>query len=112
MMWLKHSYGLHMPSTVNWMGSGLDTARNFRNVHAYPLMQTKNEIIDFVMGDYMINANSLFKINHDMNLTPIDNQNKFNQLKAAFDIFKRKNEDFINRKKLVPDSLLQNYLPK
>lgn len=112
MMWLKRSYGLQIPSLINWMGSGLDTARNFRNVHAYPLMQTKNEIIDFVMGDYMINANNLFKINHDMNLTPVDDQNKFNQLKAAFDVFKRKNDAFLIGKKLVPDSLIQQYFSK
>ena len=112
MMWLKKSYGLQVPSLVNWMGSGLDTARSFRNIHAYPLMQTKNDIIDFVMGEYMINANSLFRISSDMNLTPITDENKFAQLKAAFDLFKRKNDEFLNGKKLVPDSLLQQYLPK
>ena len=112
MMWLKKAHGLQVPSLVNWMGSGLDTARNFRNIHAYPLMQTKNDIIDFVMGEYMINANTLFKINSDMNLTQVDDANKFNQLKSAFDLFKRKNDEFIKGKKLVPDSLLQQYLPK
>lgn len=112
MMWLKKNYGMHVPSLVNWMGSGLDTARDFRNIHAYPLMQTKNDIIDFVMGEYMINANSLFKINSDMNLTPVDDNNKFNELKAAFDLFKQKNDEFIKGKKLMPDSLLQQYLYK
>ncbi len=112
MMWLKKTYGMQSPSLVNWMGSGLDTSRSFRNIHAYPLMQTKNDIIDFVMGDYMISANTLFKISSDMNLTQVDDENKLSQLKAAFDLFKRKNDEFIKGKKLVPDSLLQQYFPK
>ena len=112
MMWLKNSYGLRVPSLVNWMGSGLDTMRSFRNIHAYPLMQTKNDIIDFVMGNYMINDNNLFKINQDMNLTPVEDDYTLNQLKAAFELFKKKNNQFINGGKLVPDSLLQQYFPK
>ncbi len=110
MMWLKKSYGLQMPSLVNWMGSGLDTTRNFRNIHSYPIMQTKIEMIDFIIGNYMISGNALYQINSDMNLTPIQDENKFNELKAAFDVFKSKNDEFIKGKKLIPDSISQKYL--
>lgn len=47
--WMKKSYRMQLPDTVAWMGSGLDTVRKFRNIHAYPIMQTKTELIDFVM---------------------------------------------------------------
>jgi cellulose synthase/poly-beta-1,6-N-acetylglucosamine synthase-like glycosyltransferase/phosphoglycerol transferase MdoB-like AlkP superfamily enzyme len=110
LMWLKKSYGLQIPSIVNFVGSGLDTARRFRNTHAYPLMQTKTDLIDFVKGEYMINGNNLFRINSNMDLTPVEDKAKFNELKAAFDLFKRKNEQFIQGKKLMPDSLVQKYL--
>jgi uncharacterized sulfatase len=73
-------------------------------------MQTKTDLIDFVKGEYMINGNNLFRISSNMDLTPVEDKVKFNELKAAFDLFKRKNEQFIQGKKLVPDSLVQKYL--
>ena len=112
-MWLKRSYGLQMPSAVNWMGTGLDTARNFRNIHAYPLMQTKTDLIDFVMGNYMINGNDLYAINSNMDLTrETNNDAELLKLRGAFDKFKFKNNQFLNGYKLVPDSLIQKYLKK
>ena len=109
--WLKKSYHLQTPSVASWMGSGLDTARQFRNKHAYPLMQTKNDIIDFVMGDYMLNGNDLYRISKTMDLNAEQNETKKRQLKAAFNRFKTKNMAFENSLQLVPDSLLQKYTP-
>jgi uncharacterized sulfatase len=108
--WLKKSYHLNLPDTVSWMGSGLDTSRTFRNIHAYPLMQTKTDIIDFVDGNYLLNASTLFKINNRMELEEVSDNAKSNELKASFNKFKNKNELFIKSLKLVPDSLLNHYL--
>ncbi|MGH2643705.1 MAG: LTA synthase family protein, partial [Chitinophagaceae bacterium] len=63
---LKTNYHFKMPDLVTWMGTGLDTTRDFRNVHAYPFMQTKNDINDFIMGDYFLNDNDLFQIAPDL----------------------------------------------
>lgn len=110
--WLKHSYQLQIPDTVSWIGTGLDTSRSFRNTHAYPLMQTKTDIIDFVQGEWLINANVLYRINNKMELTLEENQSKANELKAGFDRYKSKNDQFLTNLKLMPDSLLTRYLPK
>jgi uncharacterized sulfatase len=110
--WLKHSYQLQLPDTVSWMGNGLDTSRSFRNRHAYPMMQTKTDIIDFVQGEWLINANVLYRINNKMELTLEDNQSKANELKAGFERYKSKNDQFLSNLKLLPDSLLARYLPK
>jgi cellulose synthase/poly-beta-1,6-N-acetylglucosamine synthase-like glycosyltransferase/phosphoglycerol transferase MdoB-like AlkP superfamily enzyme len=109
--WLKKSYALQLPNIVGWVGSGLDTTRNFRNVHAYPLMQTKTDMVDFVMGDYLLNGNTLFRINSNMDLIPQNNPAKADELKAAFSRFKSKNEKFLQSGKIMPDSLLQKYAP-
>jgi len=110
--WLKHSYKLQIPDTVSWMGTGLDTTRSFRNTHAYPLMQTKTDIIDFVQGEWLINANVLYRINNKMELTLEDNKSKENELKAGFERFKSKNNQFLTNLKILPDSLLTHYLSK
>ena len=109
--WLKKSYQLQLPDTVSWMGSGLDTNRQFRNIHAYPIMQTKTEMVDFVMGNYLLNGNDLFKVNGNMDLSPATNPTKINELKAAFNRYKNKNAVFLQTTKMVPDSLLKKYTP-
>ena len=46
-------------------------------------MQTKNDINDFVFGDYMINGNDLFKINTNMDLLGEEDKEKNNQDKNS-----------------------------
>ncbi|SDD96487.1 LTA synthase family protein [Niabella drilacis] len=106
---LKQSYSLQMPSLVSWIGSGLDTARAFRNVHAYPLMQDKNDLVDFVEGTYMINGNTLFEMDQRLDLVPGDSKEVLNRLTGAFDRFKRKNRQVIDGAGLVPDSIYRLY---
>jgi cellulose synthase/poly-beta-1,6-N-acetylglucosamine synthase-like glycosyltransferase/phosphoglycerol transferase MdoB-like AlkP superfamily enzyme len=110
--WLHKDYRMQVPSMVAWMGSGIDTARQFRNIHAYPLMQTKNDIIDFVMGDHMINGSELYHIGNTMELELLDDGVKAGQLRAAFNRFKQKNAAFLKTLKLVPDSVLTRYIAK
>ena len=106
---LHKNYGLQVPGAASWMGAGLDTSRQFRNIHAYPIMQTKTDLIDFVMGNYMLNGNDLFSIKDNMDLVPEKNDAKANELKAAFGRFKNKNENFLGSMRIVPDSLLQKF---
>ena len=108
--WLKNSYHLKLPETVSWIGTGLDTIRSFRNIHAYPLMQTKTDLIDFIQGKYLLNANTLFKINERMELMEEENSVKTSELISSFNKFKSKNERFNQSLKLYPDSLLKRYI--
>lgn len=109
---LAHQYHLRIPSEASWLGSGLDTTRAFGNRHAYALMQTKNDIIDFIEGTYMINGNDLYSINNKMQLEPLADEEKRSQLQGAFEAFKQKNNQFLAGSKLVPDSVYRQYYPK
>ena len=111
--WMKKSYGMSIPSTASWIGTGLDTSRKFRNIHAYPIMQTKNDLVDFIMGNYLLNGNDLYQINPKMDLTPFTNEDKKKQLQNGFNRFLAKNNQFLlNPVSIVPDSLLQKYANK
>ena len=103
---LHHQYNFKIPEEATWMGSGLDTAHNFRNIHAYPLMQTKNDITDFIMDEYMLHNDDLYKISDKMYLDPVENDKEKGKLKAAFERFKQKNASIVKGATLMPDSLL------
>lgn len=103
----KHQYNLTTPTNATWMGTALDTASGFRNIHSYPLIQTKNDLVDYVMNDYMLNGNDLYKISNNMGLEPVTDDNKKARLKAAFARFKQKNNKLSVITSMVPDSLLR-----
>jgi phosphoglycerol transferase MdoB-like AlkP superfamily enzyme len=109
--YLKHNFKLKGPSLVSFVGQGLDTSVSFQNLHQYPLMQTKNDMLDFVMDDYHLNGENLYKINRDLGEEPVTDNNKLNQLKSAFDQFKKRNTQLINGAKLIPDTIYQHYSP-
>lgn len=107
--YLHHNFKLNTPSLVSWMGQGLDTNHSFRNIHSYPLMQTKTDIIDFIMGDYHLNEGNLFKINANLSEDPINDDAKANELRNNFDLFKNRNSQIIGGKHIIPDSIHQHY---
>jgi uncharacterized sulfatase len=109
--YMHHNYKTKGPSLVSWIGQGLDTNRNFENLHNYPLMQTKTDIIDFIMGEYHLNGDNLFKLNAELGEDPIHDDDKANQLKNAFDQFKKRNNQIITGNWIIPDSIHQHYNP-
>lgn len=98
-----------VPRQVSWLGSGLDTAREFRNIHQYPLMQTKNDLVDYVEGTWMVNNGNLFKILPNMDLEPVKDTSMQKKLMAGFNRFLDRNDRFLQQKKLIPDSLYHAY---
>jgi uncharacterized sulfatase len=99
-------YGLQRPPGVAWIGSGLDTARQFRNIHAYPLMQTKTDLLDFIDGEYHLNGSTLFRLSPDLNESPVPDDARRLRLEDAFNRFLRLNDRVVPGSKLVPDSSL------
>jgi cellulose synthase/poly-beta-1,6-N-acetylglucosamine synthase-like glycosyltransferase/phosphoglycerol transferase MdoB-like AlkP superfamily enzyme len=109
LQWLKNGYQLKVPETALWMGAGLDTAKDFRSSRSYPLMQTKNEVNGFILGQLFQEGNQVFKINADMNLSVMEEPDEINKIGAAFDQFKLRNGTIQKNAKILPDSLLTQY---
>ncbi|MFD2790690.1 sulfatase-like hydrolase/transferase [Arenibacter antarcticus] len=109
--YLENNHQLQVPSQVSFVGTGLDTVRKFRNIHQTPLMQTKTDLVDFVMGNYHLNGNSLYQLDENMGEVLIENSEKKKELQAAFEAFKRRNGEIMEGAKLVPDSIYRAYTP-
>jgi phosphoglycerol transferase MdoB-like AlkP superfamily enzyme len=108
---LHDNYNFQKPTLATWMGSGLDTNRAFGNTHMYPLMQTKNDVVDFIMDNYHLNGDDVFSISGDMDEEPIQDNDKHKQLLGEFTQFKNRNEKFIKGLPLLPDSIYSKYFP-
>ncbi|MDR5589892.1 LTA synthase family protein [Christiangramia sp. SM2212] len=106
---LSNNYDVKAPEINSFVGRGLDTTRSFQNIHHIPLMQTKTDLIDFVLGDYHLNGDDLYKLTRDFNEERVNDPDKVEELKNAFNQFRMKNSEIVNGKKILPDSIIRKY---
>ena len=106
---LRNNYQIKTPEKVTWIGSGIDTARFFRNIHRYPLKQTKNNLVNFVSGSFFVDQEVLFSISDKLEIRPVEDPEKLAQIMAEFNDYNLRNKRFLSDKKLIPDSLYRKF---
>ncbi|MFZ4621234.1 MAG: sulfatase-like hydrolase/transferase [Bacteroidota bacterium] len=99
---LKHRHGLRVPEKAHWLGDGIDTVRNFRNIHSIPFMRVKEEIADYLDGDLYISGEQLFELRPGMDIAEIQDEKKFNEVSAKLEHFKEINKYVVDENKLFP----------
>jgi uncharacterized sulfatase len=102
---LNKHFKLKTPSTVQWLGSGLDTSHTFRSLHSIPLMPNKNELVDYLDKDYYIANGVLYKLEEYMHMEMSTNKATQQEVMAVFNEFKQRNKIACSNNKLIPDSL-------
>jgi len=110
--YLKSNHNIKLPKYTSWVGQGLDTTRSFQNVHYLPLMQTKTNLDDFIMGEYHLNGTNLFKLNSKLGENLVEDETEKNRLLGAFEQYKQRNSQIITGKQIIPDSIFSNYTPR
>jgi len=106
---LNNNYAFEKPTLESWIGSGLDTTRAFSNKHEYPLMQTKNDVIDFIQRLSHLNGNTTYSVAPGMEENSANDKVTTEQVTDAFNRFKVRNEKLIQGGELIPDSIYQKY---
>lgn len=102
---LMNNYKFNKLKETSWMSQGLDTARQFRNIHQIPLMRSKGGVNDFIFRDYFYADGELFKINENFGTIKV---NEPELLKMAADSlleFKKLNGYLTKKNRIFPDSL-------
>lgn len=102
---LKKNYGIRAPSSVAWVGSGLDTDPSFRNVHKAPLKHTTSNLHNFISGLYFLDDGQLFSVEEKMDLEPIEDDAKLSELTAELNTYKAMNDRFTRDLNLLPEDV-------
>lgn len=101
---LKNSAGLKTPETVAWVGEGLQGSKG------YPLMQTKTRMVEYITPKYH------WVDGENYVLTPAFSEEGIAEdkggLEAMYMQFKAKNERFLEKKALLPDTTLRNFFKR
>ncbi|WP_425638876.1 LTA synthase family protein [Algoriphagus yeomjeoni] len=99
---LQAQVGIELPQEDIWLGQVMDTSRVFQSQIAMPLMRNKNQLMEYVDGEYFLSDNQLFVISDGLNIDPIEDQNIKNKLTGQFEDFKNKNNYVVQTRKLLP----------
>ncbi len=102
---LKHSYGMSFPDFASWLGSGLDTARAFRNVHSLGLMRTKNQLDDYLDRDTFLSAGETFRLDSGFLLRHVDDSRLRRALEAKLNRFRAINTFVTTGEHLYPGAV-------
>lgn len=103
----RENYGLNTPKQVTWIGRGLK--KGITTETGVAMMQSKNQLIDFVYGDYHLSSDKLYKLDSYLNEDIIDDAALYKAISSRFESFKRENQKFSMQNKLAPDSVYANY---
>jgi len=101
---LRENAGLKIPEIAAWQGQVLDTARLFQAKLSMPLMRNKNQLLEYIDGEFFLSEGQLFKISENLNIDPISDSDLTNKLNGQFEDFKNKNNYMIQTRKLLPES--------
>ena len=68
-------------------------------------MRNINEMLDLIGGPYFLSNKTLYRINSNMDIEPIDDDDQLNELNGELNYFTRQNNIACRNNKLIPDSL-------
>lgn len=103
----KKNYKLITPSTVAWLGKGLDNKNVSKG--GIPIMQSKNQLADYVYNQYHISGDQWFTLQSNLLEDPAKNSDATNMAAKHFNEFKSMNSKFYSSKKIMPDSVIFNF---
>ncbi|WP_379964426.1 sulfatase-like hydrolase/transferase [Epilithonimonas sp. UC225_85] len=106
----RNNYGIKTPSTIAWVGKGLSVGSETLT-SGVAMMQSKNQLIDFLCEDYYIHDGQLFTAK-GLDENELDDATVLKKINDRFSQFKKMNARFYSSKKLMPDSVMINFMKK
>ena len=99
---LSHHHGIKSPAQVTWMGSGLDLEPSFRNVHEFPMKQTKGNLVDYVAGPWLLSRGTLYSLGEGLHMEPVRDAGSQARVTTRFAAFRAANDEFARTRILAP----------
>lgn len=102
---LMNNYKFNKLKETSWMSQGLDTAKQFRNIHKIPLMRYKGAINDYIYKDYFLADGELFKIDENFGTNKVNEPELLKIVADSLLEFKKLNAYITKKNKIFPNSL-------
>lgn len=108
---LENRFDLDLPSKVAWKGYVMDTSSTFQSKISNPLMRNKNQLVDYISGEYVLADNQLYQLYDNMGMEPVTDVAMKEKLLTELATYKNSNRFSTENNRILPDSLAV-YIPK
>lgn len=102
---LMNNYKMNKMEKTAWMSTGLDTVKQFRNIHTIPIMQNKGNINELIYKDYLYSNGDLFKIDENFETTKITDSEMLRTIKDSLNEAKKLNAYLTQKNKIIPNTI-------
>ncbi|OYX25900.1 MAG: sulfatase [Flavobacteriales bacterium 32-35-8] len=110
--YLSNNFKFKSPENTAWVGTGLDTVKQFRNSKMIPLMRYKGSLNEVIYKDYFYSDGELYKIKSDFGTYSVVEEDINKTILDSLMVFKKLNAYVTQRNKIFPDSLNIYVTPK
>ncbi|WP_266168871.1 LTA synthase family protein [Dyella subtropica] len=100
---LSHTYGLKRPERTPWLGTGLDMADSFRNIHQLPLKQTKTSALEYLAGRWWLRDGQVYELQDGIHLAPTDDLSVRDWVAHRLQRYNQANAIFMQQQAMTPD---------
>ncbi len=100
---LTNNYQINKLEKTYWIGQGLDTVREFRNIHTIPLMRYKGSINDYIYKEYFYSDRNTYKIDENFDITEASGGMTEN-ISSSFTDFKKLNAYLTTKDKITSNA--------
>ena len=100
---LKQNYGLEFPEQVTWLGEGIDTAQAFRAKRSLAFMRTKNDMDEYLDGEFLLSGDVLFRLEQGFRLRRVSDGVAQRRVRQRLERFRVINRYVTSGEHLYPD---------
>lgn len=102
---LGEHFPIDLPNSVAWKGYVMDTSATFQSNISNPLMRNKNQLVDYLSGEYVLSDNQLFQLGDNMGMEPSSDITMKEKLIRDFENYKNSNRYATENDRIITDSL-------
>lgn len=99
---LKDKYNIVTSSGSAWMGTGIDTAVNFRNIHKLPFILNSRDIVEYLDGINYLYQKKIYTLYPDFSIHEDQNPAELKKMEEQLADFKILNTYVTKKKRLIP----------
>lgn len=88
---MHSNYGLSLPDSAHWLGTGIDTVQSFRNIHSLALMPNKNQLDTYLDGLNYLSGDQLFRLEQGLMLREVNDPAAKRRAREKLDYFRELN---------------------
>lgn len=108
--YLSNNYKYETSAYCHWLGTGLDTASNFQCKKIQAFMLNNRDVTEFLLDSTFISNKRLFKVNDNLTITQIDDQQLLDSLTKCLDNYQTLSEYVVNQDYLTKNDIKKHSL--